>query len=89
LSSPAKKISPAFDDVASVRAEIVDANGVEIPRASDLISFKISGPGVIAAVDNGDNSESRTFSRRSDAPRISRPSASRSSRRPRHRGKSP
>jgi beta-galactosidase len=61
LSSPAKKISPAFDDVASVRAEIVDANGVEIPRASDLISFKISGPGVIAAVDNGDNSSHELF----------------------------
>jgi beta-galactosidase len=61
LSTETKKLSPAFDAVAIVRAEIVDAKGVEIPRASDLISFKISGPGAIAAVDKGDNSSHELF----------------------------
>ncbi len=48
------KISPAWDDVAFVTAIIVDANGVKVPGASDPVSFKITGPGTIAAVDNGD-----------------------------------
>jgi beta-galactosidase len=37
-----------------VRATIVDVHGIIVPRAADLISFTISGPGVIAAVDNVD-----------------------------------
>lgn len=51
----------AWENVATVRAKIVDANGVEVPRAHDLIHFEISGPGVIAAVDNGDNSSHEPF----------------------------
>ena len=61
LSTETKKLSPAFDGVAVVRAKIVDANGIEVTRASDLIAFKISGPGVIAAVDNGDNGSHELF----------------------------
>jgi beta-galactosidase len=38
-----------------VRATIVDARGITIPRARDLVSFTVSEPGVIAAVDNADN----------------------------------
>ena len=52
LSTETKQLAPGFDSVALVRARIVDANGVTVPRADDLISFTISGPGVIAAVDN-------------------------------------
>jgi beta-galactosidase len=44
-----------WNDVAQVRAKVVDANGITVPRASDLIAFKITGSGVIAAVDNADN----------------------------------
>src|ERR1035437_5918352 len=61
LSTEARKLSPGWDNVAVVRATIVDANGVQIPRANDLITFKISGPGVIAAVDNGDNASHEIF----------------------------
>ena len=61
LSTETKTLSPNFDDVAIVRAKITDAKGVEIPSASDLISFQISGPGQIAAVDNGDNSSHEPF----------------------------
>ncbi len=61
LSTDAKKLSPGWDNVAFVRAKIVDANGIEIPRADDLISFKISGPGVIAAVDSANNSSHEPF----------------------------
>jgi beta-galactosidase len=61
LSADRTKLSPSFDDVAYVQATITDANGVEIPNAHDLVSFNISGPGAIAAVDNGDNSSTEPF----------------------------
>ena len=47
--------------MAAVRARIVDAQGVTIPRAGDLISFQLSGPGMIAAVDNADNASHEPF----------------------------
>jgi beta-galactosidase len=61
LTTEVKKLAPDFDDVAIVRAQITDANGIEIPRANDLVSFTVSGPGVIAAVDNGDNTSHENF----------------------------
>jgi beta-galactosidase len=61
LSTETKKLSPGWDNVAFVRAKIVDASGIEIPGADDLISFKISGPGVIAAVDSADSSSHEPF----------------------------
>jgi beta-galactosidase len=61
LTTNVGKISPDWDDVAIVRAKIADAAGVRIPRAKDLVSFRISGPGVIAAVDNGDNASHEPF----------------------------
>jgi beta-galactosidase len=54
LSTAATTLAPGYDQVAIIRARVVDANGVTVPRAADLIAFKISGPGVIAAVDNAD-----------------------------------
>jgi beta-galactosidase len=61
LSTETKKISPGFDNVAIVRARVVDANGITAPRAADLISFSISGPGVIACVDNADPASIEAF----------------------------
>jgi len=42
-----------WDDIAYVRATVVDANGIRDPNATDLINFKVTGLGFIAAVDNG------------------------------------
>jgi beta-galactosidase len=50
-----------WNDVAFVRAVVVDKHGVRVPRANNLISFKVSGPGVIAAVDNANNSSHEPF----------------------------
>jgi beta-galactosidase len=61
LSTETKKLSPGWDDVARVQVTVVDANGITVPRADDLISFQITGPGVIAAVDNADNSSHEPF----------------------------
>ena len=61
LTTTAKKLSTGFDSVAMVRATIVDAKGITVPRASDLIAFNVSRNGVIAAVDNGDNTSHELF----------------------------
>jgi beta-galactosidase len=61
LSTETETLTPGFDHVAEVRAEVTDANGIEIPQASDLISFTVSGPGEIATVDNGNNSSHEPF----------------------------
>jgi beta-galactosidase len=61
LSTETRTLSPGFDPVAEVRAEITDADGIEIPSANDLISFTVSGPGEIAAVDNGSNASHESF----------------------------
>jgi hypothetical protein len=61
LKTETTSLSPDWNDVAVVRATIVDSRGVTIPRASDLVSFKLSGPGVIAAVDNADNASHEPF----------------------------
>lgn len=61
LSTGTKTLSPGFDNVAIIRAKITDADGIEIPRAQDLITFAVSGGGQIAAVDNGDNSSHEPF----------------------------
>jgi beta-galactosidase len=61
LSTETVTLPPGFDHVAEVRAKITDANDTELPRANDLISFTLSGPGEIAAVDNGDNSSHEPF----------------------------
>jgi beta-galactosidase len=61
LTCNTKTLAPAWDDVAIVRTAIVDSRGVTIPRAGDLITFKISGPGIIAAVDNADNASHEPF----------------------------
>ena len=40
---------------------MVDRHGVLVPSANDLISFKISGSGAVAAVDNADNASHEPF----------------------------
>jgi beta-galactosidase len=50
-----------YDSVATVSAEVVDANGVLVPGAADPITFQITGPGVVAAVDSGDHASHEPF----------------------------
>ena len=53
LTPDRTSISPAWDDVSHVEVAVVDDKGVLVPTAADLITFKITGPGVIAVVDSG------------------------------------
>jgi beta-galactosidase len=61
LTADHDKLTADWDDVSYVKASITDANGVQEPGAEDLVTFAITGPGEIAAVDNGDNSSHEPF----------------------------
>lgn len=61
LTASRSTLSPTWDDVAFVTAEVVDDNGIVVPRAKDLISFEVNGSGVIAAVDSADNGSIEPF----------------------------
>jgi beta-galactosidase len=61
LAADTKWLAPGWDHVAVVRAMVVDSRGTRVPRASDLITFKLTGPGTLAAVDNGDNASHEPF----------------------------
>jgi beta-galactosidase len=61
LTADCTKLSTDWDDVSYVTATVTDENGVRIPWADELISFKLEGPGVIAGVENGDRSSHEPF----------------------------
>jgi beta-galactosidase len=61
LSTDRTKLIHHWDDVDYVTATIVDENGVRCPWADELISFKVSGPGAIAAVENGNPTSHEPF----------------------------
>lgn len=48
-------------DLSFVKVKIVDANGNLVPDASNLVHFQISGPGFIAGVDNGSETDHEPF----------------------------
>lgn len=55
------RLKQDWDDVAFVRATVVDEKGTRVPRAADVITFKANGPGQIVAVDNADNASIEPF----------------------------
>jgi beta-galactosidase len=61
LTADREKVAPDWDDLAYVSATIMDENGVLVPGAGDLITFQLKGPGIIAAVDSGDNASHEPF----------------------------
>ena len=61
LEADTTELSPGWDEVALVRATIVDADGTPVPGANCVVSFRVDGPGAVAAVDNADNSSHEPF----------------------------
>lgn len=61
LAADRNFLDPVWDDVVYVTAMVVDENGVLVPNAGDLITFKVSGDGVVAAVESADNSSHEPF----------------------------
>lgn len=58
--SPDKKILKANrQDLSYVSAQVVDANGVPVPFANNMISFEVTGASKLSAVGNG-NQQSHT-----------------------------
>jgi beta-galactosidase len=50
-----------WDDASYLTATVVDANGIPVPGADPEITFTLTGPGAIVAVDNGDNASHEPF----------------------------
>ncbi|HEY8929905.1 MAG TPA: beta-galactosidase GalB [Mucilaginibacter sp.] len=48
-------------DLSFVTVKILDKDGNLVPDANNLVDFKISGPGFIAGVDNGDENNHDSF----------------------------
>ncbi|KAK4206177.1 glycoside hydrolase superfamily [Rhypophila decipiens] len=48
-------------DLAYVSVAVVDGNGTVVPRAANLLTFSIEGPGRIVATDNGDPTDMTSF----------------------------
>ncbi|HEX8142504.1 MAG TPA: glycoside hydrolase family 2 TIM barrel-domain containing protein [Pyrinomonadaceae bacterium] len=61
LTADRTRLAPVWDDVVYVAARVLDASGVLVPGASDLITFKATGPGRIVAVDSADNNSHEPF----------------------------
>ncbi len=61
LEPDRNKIQADGKDLSFVTIKIVDANGNPVPHADNLINFKVSGPGFIAGVDNGNETDHDPF----------------------------
>jgi beta-galactosidase len=61
LTPDAGTVADNWDGVVRVVATVLDKDGTVVPDAENLVSFKISGPGVIAAVDSANNASHELF----------------------------
>lgn len=61
LATDKMRIANDWNDVAFVSATVVDANGVKVPTADNMISFATASSGFLAAVDSADNSDHDPF----------------------------
>ncbi|WP_229755414.1 glycoside hydrolase family 2 TIM barrel-domain containing protein [Hymenobacter cavernae] len=57
LTADKSRVGNNWDAVSFVTASVVDAKGVVCPNSAKLIQFRVSGGGVIAAVDNADRND--------------------------------
>jgi beta-galactosidase len=55
------RLTATWDDVAYVTAEVVDDHGVVVPSAANQITFAVTGPGAVVAVDNQDIASHEPF----------------------------
>jgi beta-galactosidase len=54
LTADRNKLNADGEDVAVIRVETVDKDGLPVPTADALIRFKVGGAGVLIGVGNGD-----------------------------------
>ena len=48
-------------DLSFVTVTVADKEGLQVPRSNNPITFEITGPGEIVAVDNGDATSLESF----------------------------
>jgi len=53
LSADRTSVNADAHDIANVKVEIVDENGLVVPTANNTIEFKVEGEGVLIGTDNG------------------------------------
>ena len=61
LTAHHAQLAPGWDRVDFVTARVVDANGVVVPGADNRLTFAVTGPGALAAVDSADNASHESF----------------------------
>ena len=61
LSVDRSEIESGTRDVAHVQVEVVDAGGMVVPYADDLVSFEVEGPARLLAVGNGDPEDHSSY----------------------------
>ncbi|HET7898833.1 MAG TPA: DUF4982 domain-containing protein, partial [Flavisolibacter sp.] len=61
LKADRSTIQSNGEDLSFVEVDVVDRNGVLVPKADNLIRFAISGQGTIAGVDNGSETSMEPF----------------------------
>jgi len=54
LTADRTTIAADGSDLAYVEVDIVDASGIVVPQAANVVTFTVTGAGAIAGVDNGD-----------------------------------
>jgi beta-galactosidase len=55
LTPDRERLRASGDDLSYVLVEALDANGTLAPLAMNRVKFRVSGPGVIAGIGNGDH----------------------------------
>ncbi|MEP7076595.1 MAG: beta-galactosidase GalB [Acidobacteriota bacterium] len=61
LNADRSTINADGSDLSYITVKIADKNGLMVPRTHNRLSFRISGPGQIVAVDNGDPTDHESF----------------------------
>ena len=61
LTADRESISADGKDLLYVTADVVDAQGLIVPTADNMIEFSVSGGGQIVATDNGDPADLLAF----------------------------
>ena len=61
LTSDKSSIVNSWDDVVFVSVSVIDEQGTVVPGAENLISFKVDGPGLVAAVDSANSNSHEPY----------------------------
>jgi beta-galactosidase len=69
LSPDQPGVGSTFDDLTYVRARIVDANGVTVPGAAQVLTFAAEGTGQVVATDSGAEDDHTPFPELARVPR--------------------